>query len=749
MENYPLFLHCVFCGWFIGEKHGSVSWKNEFRGCNRHIEEDVHVTGVGLYSDPVSGRFIAPQNVDARWCDPGYANLDEDQFGVFAWGEWLEFNGKRGFVFHDACWSLVKQAYHPTPVPCERLFEVLDSLTMTDSICPTLDWGHDYGGLQGFLEGKIYDWETQVAYMNYETEYNGIEHVLQEPAYYNVNPLANSEVEAILTETPQAPPSRDPLLPTESSSPGRDPFASLPVELRSAIATYLSTPDALNTRRASPSFWFIFDSQQFWASRFKGTVSERSWLFEAVSGSTARGVVGHRDWRGLYKRTADARLAEGTRNRKRIWDLIIQHMVDVLALSWNELPDEVPLPWHIPPLPEDGSPKQSGIKVAGCLPLHTRYDGLCTGSKVQRVAIPTNDISRIGVSTVGFGGNGYICGLSLTATNGEVIRLGYNVAGNEHSLQLDGAALTGFNLAVGMGGIQALQCVSTSNARKHLSAWIGFTDGIPMTERLGRVTTSGETMVLKLEFGGFRMVSLAAFRDPKHPIPKGLRVDDDVRNLRNSAIWFPHPPPSSLNLNEGFMIAPDMYMSGYRPLFWTWFGGPGGSFLTSLVKITFTHLQRIDFIFNNPQVPTGCRSFGQDNRVGKSKHGVQTILIDGPGGENIHTIELYHVDIKCSWARSPGFREGSLVWLKIHTNRGRMWEVGTEPYPHRTDKMKRVFSAAPGDAITGFYGYQVFTLPLHSPPNCANQRLTCGWYLIQLDNGIISIGIITEPILPS
>lgn len=114
------------------------------------------------------------------------------------------------------------------------------------------------------------------------------------------------------------------------------------------------------------------------------------------------------------------------------------------------------------------------------------------------------------------------------------------------------------------------------------------------------------------------------------------------------------------------MIAPNPYMSGHRPLFWTWFGGPGGSFLKSLVKITFVRLDRIDFIFNDPEVPTACRSFGHDSCEGMpTNYGIKDILIDGPGGENIQTIELYHVGVECSSSRSREFREGYFIWLRV------------------------------------------------------------------------------------
>jgi hypothetical protein len=66
---------------------------------------------------PGPGSLIAPPDPSARWDDPaGYDHPDEDEFE--ATGQ-HEVNGKRGFVFHDACWSLLEH---------KKLFEVCGSL---------------------------------------------------------------------------------------------------------------------------------------------------------------------------------------------------------------------------------------------------------------------------------------------------------------------------------------------------------------------------------------------------------------------------------------------------------------------------------------------------------------------------------------------------------------------------------------------------------------------------------------------
>ncbi len=116
------------------DPEGYVSWLNQFRGCNvpdvvsfqqprtngapvYSYPEAIVLTGVSHYNDPVRGAFIAPPDPSARWDDPaGYDHPDEDEFEVMGQSE---VNGKRGFVFHHACWSLWEH---------KKLFKVCGSL---------------------------------------------------------------------------------------------------------------------------------------------------------------------------------------------------------------------------------------------------------------------------------------------------------------------------------------------------------------------------------------------------------------------------------------------------------------------------------------------------------------------------------------------------------------------------------------------------------------------------------------------
>jgi hypothetical protein len=179
------------------------------------------------------------------------------------------------------------------------------------------------------------------------------------------------------------------------------------------------------------------------------------------------------------------------------------------------------------------------------------------------------------------------------------------------------------------------------------------------------------------------MVSLAVCPQASGKVPTSLGANDNSYNLRDSAIWYPQPPPTTLNLNEHLLVAPDMYTSGYRPLFWTWFGGPGGSLLSKLVKIKiFGYIGRIDFIFSCPGMTTECQSFGRididdSEETENEQDKAVEFMIDGPGGETINRVEIYQAILPTTsdWLS----REGILTRLKVRFLPARrqqtVWEV--------------------------------------------------------------------------
>ncbi|CCF34188.1 F-box domain-containing protein [Colletotrichum higginsianum] len=446
----PRICSCTLCGSVIADVPGNVSWLNQFRGLSSS-PTGIILTGVGLYDDPGRGAFIAPVDPDGRWDDPTYESPEEDQFGAMSQGE---VNRRHGFVFHEACWDLLEKAFHPRKVPLSRLFDICRSLPFPINGV-SISWGHDYGGPVLVDHEHRFPWEDRFA----DREY------LEPDSVLYMNPFEVPEVQHMLTEVPESPPSST-LSVSTIVTPGRDRLDTLPGEIRSVIAMYLPTLDVLNLRLASRVFWTVFDSQQFWASRFRD-VSDRSWLFEA------RDSAQPRDWRWLYRRTNDARIGPGLRNRVRIWNLA-QKVVETLSFHW------VDIGLASPPKPESSR----WVHVAGDLweqlagAAYALFDRGCRLFHKHRIAI-FDDLSRLSIACVQVGDTKYISGLKITTAAGNTRRVGY-WSTTEQSVET--SEIRGFKVAVGSRGVQALQCIPGASDMQH---WIGSPEGSLKTQRLG------------------------------------------------------------------------------------------------------------------------------------------------------------------------------------------------------------------------------------------------------------------------
>lgn len=391
-----------------------------------------------------------------RWSDAGYNGSADVEFGVLTQPD---FGGRHGFIFHEACWSLLEEASHPAPVSLQRLLEVCKSLPLTLD-CRGLSWGHDFGGVATVDNIHHFPWEDRFDFREF----------FEPDPVFSKSPYEVPGVDLILAESPESPPALSATTPSPRK-PITDCFTSLPQELCTAIAICLPTIDVLRARLTSRAFWPIFYSQQFWASRFKMS-SERSWLFEA------RGCL-PRDWRWLFRRTTDARISLSLQNRRRIWGLL-QGVLDALALSWNELPPGLSPTWLPDPDLRETNYRTEAI---GNLwrdgrPRFLRpYEG-CLIFRTQTIAVP-DTLRRLSVYTQSFGDGIYIVGLSLATSSGNIVRLGYSTP-TQHSTEL--SQVWGFRLALGSRGVKALQCITGPTSLQ--SSWLGSPADTPRTERL-------------------------------------------------------------------------------------------------------------------------------------------------------------------------------------------------------------------------------------------------------------------------
>lgn len=174
----------------------------------------------------------------------------------------MPVHGRFGFPFHDACWSLLEQAYSSEPSPLRRLFDVCRSLPFSIRMdCVT--WDHDFGGLIS-MDDDSYPWEDLF--------------VDREVAFASSDPYLVPEIQQLPCETPTSPNA----FKTVSNSTGI--LADVPLEVITSISLYLPTKDYLNARLALRSFHSVFYRKSVGSQQI-GLQCRRSrnyfWCFES------------------------------------------------------------------------------------------------------------------------------------------------------------------------------------------------------------------------------------------------------------------------------------------------------------------------------------------------------------------------------------------------------------------------------------------------------------------------------------
>lgn len=387
-----------------------------------------------MVDDPRAIHLAAPLDFGARW-DTSEFNVS---IGVI---RQRPANGRYGFPFHEACWSLLERAYSPDPIPERRLFDICRSLPFSNRIdCVT--WDHDFGGLIS-TDDDSYPWEDLF--------------VSQDLSFARFNPYFVSEIQQLPHETPSL------LDLSMAMSKSADVFAKIPLEIIMSISIYLPTVDYLNARLALRSFYPVFHTQKFWASRFLPN-AERSWVFESQDWAMTC------DWLWLYRRTADG--SPGMKNRERVWRLVkkVEHL---LRLKWTE-----PISHSITEITETQWLKGAGDVRAETDQPYQGFGGGCREFHEKHVQIPPGQLSQLAFSLIQTGDATFITGIRFVLHRGEVIRLGY-MADEEHIRSI--THLTGFHLAVGSRGIQAIQRILDNHREL---PWVGCPGNAPKTKRL-------------------------------------------------------------------------------------------------------------------------------------------------------------------------------------------------------------------------------------------------------------------------
>jgi hypothetical protein len=133
-------------------------------------------------------------------------------------------------------------------------------------------------------------------------------------------------------------------------------------------------------------------------------------------------------------------------------------------------------------------------------------------------------------------------------------------------------------------------------------------------------------------------------------------------------VWYPTIPPSNLDLNEDSFLPRDFFAVGYKPLFWSRFGGPGGEYLrhlTGISAVSCASILRIHFSFD-VEVPGEHRCFGR-LKFREEYEDSTEFQIDGPGGERIETIKIRYYPTP-EESTPEGVEEGSMIQCEVSSS---------------------------------------------------------------------------------
>ena len=162
---------------------------------------------------------------------------------------------------------------------------------------------------------------------------------------------------------------------------------------------------------------------------------------------------------------------------------------------------------------------------------------------------------------------------------------------------------------------------------------------------------------------GVASEACVADKEAKVPTPLQRSLKED-RSLRDTALWFPDIPPSNWHLNEDCFIGKDTPTSEFRPLYYTLFGGPGGTRLRFLRRVSVFYLatciKAIDFHYST----SDTQRLGHLQLLGPEK--ILNLDIHGPQGETIENID---VDVDLQFANHEGaasfWKHGRLRSFKV------------------------------------------------------------------------------------
>ncbi|KAF5019673.1 hypothetical protein F66182_8302 [Fusarium sp. NRRL 66182] len=589
------------------------------------------LTGVGILE---SGSLLA-------WSDANISYMNPQRDLVRHYLYYSPSTKAWTFAFHDSCWrillekmSLMLNCWPGSQQVAELLFRLLYCLPFNHFYVPCPS--HDFGGSLRFWKSPL----------NLPKSYKFL---LADPCTLGV--YTHSANDSLATEFSQSP------LQFHAST---ECFLKLSREMIHLIVSFLDSRDLCTLRLASKVVASLTGPnvlpQFFWQSRF--AVDKEMGFFPREDESFSFWSPG-RDWRKLYfdlKYTLrDETEASHMRNRRRIW-YCLDHLTCCLIPLLDQKPllqDRKSIELDLltrgyeatqlaqgPVLPDCSGPTGMGTRLFGF-----QYLIFCPQSLGAGLGI------EVSLSRVTFDGAEYICGIRVYNPGQfgaikEISRVGHILPHSEDSISVPPQhRVTGIRVAASACGIVGLG-LRVENDMGHI-VW----------ETAGLVTEPPEGIgVATLEPRNGFQLSGAIIGLDETPVPWFWHPNEP--NTTGHGVILPSTAPQEETIDPIFVLNMN-------------FGGPGGSLLSRLTRITALHDDRYGSFrgFAFSYIDGSRSTFGTRmirDAAGERWNCIeQSFALDGPGGERIISLES-EPDRSCT--------RDCLEIIRLFTNHGRALE---------------------------------------------------------------------------
>ncbi|KAF5563865.1 C-3 sterol dehydrogenase (C-4 decarboxylase) [Fusarium napiforme] len=620
-------------------KYEAATWAREFRAIwiqgNNFNHVKLSGVAVGHWRDPMESNVV-PVDPNARYDG---RQTDDDGFPIevaeiFILNSFLPNHPPEwcwGFLFHDACWSLLN---FEQQVDLGDLFRLCVSTPIGPDMLP--NFGHDYGDIasisyEGAIEVLVSDFKSP----NYASDMLRANPFEIPALRKSINFAARMQQDAFQS-----------ILDRSTLSADKDVFNYFPPEILEKIVMVLPSPDVHSLRLASRVFATLSLSERFWASRFTEG-HEFNYLPEVFATPPT-------SWRALYLSLHIwASENSGMGSRSRVWPSVkdlhetLRQMKDVDCLG--NVINTVNEPEAPKPMPERESliTAERYIFEPG-----THFMG---GSRVLRARsaeFPQHlKIMLMSVSFVDTPAGLFISGLMFVGADGVFESLGYtNKSQMEHLTLPEDQHVKGFEVALDFCGFRAIAAITQDGTT---SSWAGDPANYP---RRRLYDVEGISLIVA-QFDALKLVSLS--RD---------RIAKKLQEPRDRLLWYPEIPPPEIFFDG---LRPlDKKVSSTIPIMTAFFGENDGRYIRQVTSIDthiydWCHVDRISFEFMDDSIQRCLGDIEYETEQSNAPlrfpdHGSSMghMDIDSGNGEEIESFEVQ-------------FDQGIIIGLKFNTNTNR------------------------------------------------------------------------------